>query len=322
MHSQNLSLSSPPEVVCIGESMALVTPSAPARLRIAPTFDIQIGGAESTVALYLADYGHRSAWVSQVGNDPLGERLIDELRAHNVDVDSVRVVDDAPTGVYFKDPDAEATSVYYYRAGSAASQMTPDMIERIDWAHTRVVHISGITAGLSPSCRQLLDAVIERANETATIVSFDVNYRPKVWAKEIAAPALATLAARSDIVFVGRDEAELLWGPSSAAELFQTLSMTGTLIVKDGDIGATAYSVDEEVFVEALTVDVVETVGAGDAFTAGYLSALIHDMNTQDRLALGHATAARALSSTRDFVSTREGEPCPRAFNAPQRSLN
>ncbi|MBP1326274.1 2-dehydro-3-deoxygluconokinase [Leucobacter exalbidus] len=320
--SQNQSRSNAPEVVCIGESMALVTPSTPARLRVAPSFDIQIGGAESTVALYLADYGHHSSWISQVGNDPLGERMLDELRGHGVDVAGVRVVDDAPTGVYFKDPDDESTSVYYYRAGSAASQMTPGIVDSIDWAATRVVHISGITAGLSASCRSLLDAVIERAHATATMVSFDVNYRPKVWDIATAAPVLAGLAARSDIVFVGRDEAELLWGASSAAELFQRLEMTGTLIVKDGDIGATAVSVDDEVFVPALTVDVVETVGAGDAFTAGYLSALIRDMNTRDRLSKGHATAARALSSTRDFVSQREGDACPRAFNEPQKSLN
>ncbi|MDT9595333.1 sugar kinase [Nocardioides zeae] len=291
-----------PTVVTVGETMALVTPTTSQPLRLAEHFSVRVGGAESTVALYLAGLGHRAAWVSAVGDDPLGERMVDEIGGHGVDVRWVAVDPEAPTGVYFKDPGAEGTTVHYYRAGSAASRMGPGVLDGVDLSGVRVVHLTGITPALSASCADLVDAALAAARRAGALVSFDVNHRHQLWAPGEAARVLARLAARCDLVFVGRDEAEDLWDDGDPQRLHTRLQMSGTLVVKDGALGATAYDGTTAVFEPSIPVEVVEPVGAGDAFTAGYLSAMIHGRDVGRRLRQGHETAARALSSTHDFV--------------------
>ncbi|MFJ6280594.1 sugar kinase [Arthrobacter subterraneus] len=292
-----------PEVLCLGETMVLVTPERAEPLVQAESFRLGIGGAESTVALYLAELGHPTSWISQVGNDPLGDRLIRILDRYGVDTSRVRVAPHAPTGVYFKDPsDDGTTTVYYYRSGSAASQMSENILDGISFESVRAVHVSGITAGLSASCRSLLWTVFRRARDAGVKVSFDVNYRPGVWSGSEAAPVLLNLAREADVVFVGRDEAEKLWGTASPETIAAYIQAPGLLIVKDGDVGATEFTTGTKTFVPAHAVDVVEAVGAGDAFAAGYLSVLLRGGAPDDRLRKGHDLAARALSSVSDFV--------------------
>jgi 2-dehydro-3-deoxygluconokinase len=292
-----------PEVLCIGESMILVTPVEPTPLETAEQFALHVGGAESTVALYLAERGHRAAWLSQVGDDPLGRRMLAAVGRHGVDTSLVRVDPGAPTGVYFKDPGPEATRVYYYRAGSAASRMSGANLDGIDWSDTRVVHVSGITAGLSTSCRELLTTAHTAARRHGALVSFDVNYRPGVWSVAEAAPVLLDLARHADVVFIGRDEAERLWGMGEPGAVAELIDAPVRLVVKDGPVGATEVAPDAEpVFVPARRVEVVEVVGAGDAFAAGYLSELLHGSAPAARLDAGHDLAARSLSSTHDYL--------------------
>lgn len=292
----------PAPVLCIGETMVLVAPTTPDALESAEMFTLSLGGAESTVALYLAELGHPAEWLSQVGDDPLGRRLLATLDSHDVITSRVQIVADFPTGVYFKDPGGASTSVYYYRSGSAASKMSPALLEGIDWAGTPLVHVSGITAGLSPECSALLDAVFDAANDAGTVVSFDVNYRPGLWSVEAAAPRLRQFAQRADIVFVGLDEAALLWGSTDSQRLFRDLHAPGQLVIKDGAVGATLVSAGGETFVAAHTVEVLEVVGAGDAFAAGYLAGYLRDESFEVRLQLGHDLAARALRSLNDFA--------------------
>lgn len=300
MHKPLTPSGNSPSILCLGETMALVTPAEAEPLETAESFVLSAGGAESTVALYLAGEGYRSAWLSRVGNDPLGRRLLRQLAAHGVDTSLVDTDPTAPTGVYFKDPGGSTTSVYYYRSSSAASRMGPNILEKIDWQALPLLHLSGITAGLSSSCRDLLASAFTTAKASGTLVSFDVNYRPGLWSAKEAAPVLAEFAGRADIVFVGRDEAETLWGTGDSDELYGALGPQH-LVVKDGATGATDVSAVGAVFVPARTVDVVEVVGAGDAFAAGYLSGLLAGEQAGERLMLGHALAARALSSVHDF---------------------
>ncbi|MGO2110421.1 MAG: sugar kinase [Pseudoclavibacter sp.] len=296
----------PGRVLCLGETMALVTPIDVAPLQSAASFAIKPGGAESTVAMYLADSGIAASWVSLVGDDPLGRRLLDEISANGVDVSGVGVVEWSPTGVYFKDPGDGRTTVHYYRSGSAASTMDERMLGAIDWMGVTVLHVTGITAGLSPGCSRMLEAIMREARGRGLFVSFDVNYRPGLWGVDAAGPRLAELATLADLVFVGRDEAETLWGMGAPVPLFERLGVPGRLIVKDGDVGATeverAHGELRTEFVASRTVEVVEAVGAGDAFTAGYLDALLRGATAEERLDRGHDLAARTLGSTHDFV--------------------
>lgn len=297
-----------PEVLCLGETMALLSPVTAESLEDAETCRLDVGGAESTVALYLSEAGRHTAWVSRVGDDPLGRRVRSEIARHGVDVRWVTTTAAGPTGVYFKDPHPDGTTVHYYRDGSAASTMGPEDADRLPLDGVRVVHLSGITPALSDSCRALVQTLVERVAASPALLSFDVNHRPGLWSAEQAAPLLLELARRSDVVLVGRDEAERLWGTGTAADVREHVGAGPRLVVKDGAVGAWEFDPDSgPTFVPAPRVEVVEPVGAGDAFAAGWLDALLDGTDASARLTRGHAFAGRALVSTRDFAPLTGG---------------
>lgn len=231
--------SSFPEIVCIGETMALITPTD-SRLAEAAEASVGLAGAESNVAAGVASTGHRVAWASRLGADPLGDRIASELERRGVEL-WVERDDAAPTGVMFKDPGAESSSVYYYRSGSAASRMEQGFLDPSRLDGVRIVHTTGITPALSASCRQMVDRLFTDARAAGALVSFDVNDRRPLWSRDDAAETLARLADAADITFVGRDEAERIWGTVTPTEIRAFLPNCALLIVKDGDVGATAF---------------------------------------------------------------------------------
>lgn len=298
----------PPEVMCLGETMALVTPEE-GSLSECGLLRLAVAGAESTVAQYLSDLGHRTAWTSRLGRDPFGFRVEASLAARGVDTSLIRYDEHAPTGVYFKDPHPEGSRVHYYRRGSAASGMTAADAEALPLEGVRLLHLTGITPALSAGCAAFVGAVMEKAAQAAVPVSFDVNYRPGLWGTAEASPVLRELARRAGTVLVGRDEAEALWGTSTPARIRRHLGDNGVLVVKDGAVGATQFTAEgQPTFVPAPPVDVREPVGAGDAFAAGYLSGALRGLPAAERLLLGHRLAARTLRSLDDYVPVTAAE--------------
>lgn len=288
-----------PEVITIGETMVLVAPLSAEPLETAELFRLDAGGAESNVASHLADLGCRVAWVSQLGDDFLGHRIERLIRGRLVDTTWVRVDQSATTGAYFKDP---GNGVQYFRAGSAASLMSSATRDGVPLERADIVHISGIMPALSATCGEMIEAVIDRVATSPTLLSFDVNYRSALWIVAEAAPALLAIARRADIVFVGLDEALTLWGTETVDEVRALLAEPSRLIVKDGDVGATEYSGDDIAFVAAIPTTVVEVVGAGDAFAAGYLHAQLRGRSAAERLQAGHNRAVLVLQSTSDYL--------------------
>lgn len=263
----------------------------------AELFRMEPGGAESNVAARLAALGHESIWMGRLGRDPMGERIARALHALGVTT-HIDWDDTHPTGLYVKDPGA---GVHYYRAGSAASYADARLVAGVDWSGIALLHVTGVTAALSSSCRSLLWAAFDAAQGSGVPVSFDVNYRAPLWDTSRAAPVLRDFARRADIAFVGLDEAEGLWGTRDPVAVRAVLDSPATLVVKDGAVGATAFSPEGSVFEPALPVDVIEPVGAGDAFAAGFLSGLLGNGSAAESLRRGHECAAIALSSTRDM---------------------
>ncbi|MGJ8721466.1 MAG: sugar kinase [Salinibacterium amurskyense] len=287
-----------PEIITIGETMVLITPTVAEPIETAELFHLETGGAESNVAVHLSALGHRAAWASHLGTDAFGRRVERQLRERGVDTSLVKFTPDVPTGFYFKDP---GNGVTYYRAGSAASSMTPDDLAEVPFEQAAITHISGITPSLSASCAALIESVLDRAQNSDTVVSFDVNYRAALWPVAEAGPTLLALARRANIVLVGLDEAEVLWGTTTPEEVRALLEDPDFLVIKDGDVGATEFNAEDHVFVPAHKVDVVEAVGAGDAFAAGYLSGYLTGLTPEQRLGLGHDRAALVLQSTTDL---------------------
>ena len=295
------------DVIALGETMAVVAPTLAEPLETATAFSVATAGAESNLAQWLADWGHTAAWASRVGEDPLGRRVIQALQKNGVDTTYVGVDPAAPTGVMFKNPGADSTTVHYYRKNSAAALMGPEMVDSLPWGKVRVLHLSGITPALSETCAQLVQQLFDRARLEGVPVSFDVNYRPGLWNVQSAMEVLRNYARQASYTFVGLDEAQTLWpGIESAQDVREFLGGSDTLIVKDGAVGATEFDGIASTFVPASVVEVVEVVGAGDAFAAGWLSAMLEGEQAPNRLARGHQFAARALSSTSDFQALKK----------------
>lgn len=300
MSTSPASSPSPAEIVCVGESMGLVT-AIGAPLAETETAALGLAGAEANVAAGVVAAGHRAVWASRLGADPIAERITTEMRRRGVEL-WVETDSDAPTGVMFKDPGVESSRVYYYRRGSAASRMAPGFLDAERLRGVRIVHTTGITPALSASCLDMVDGLYADARTAGALVSFDVNDRRALWSLDDARATLARLADAADIAFVGRDEAERLWGTATAADVRAHLPACALLVVKDGDVGATAFLGDEEpVFVPAPRVDVVEPVGAGDAFASGFLAATLEGADLAARLSAGHAAAARVLTTHGDM---------------------
>ncbi|MFB7404317.1 sugar kinase [Streptomyces rubiginosohelvolus] len=231
------------DVVCLGESMVTFLPSQPGRLADVPSFGRGIGGAESNVACALAAAGHRAAWVGRVGADGFGDHLVETIASYGVDTSAVRRDPFRPTGIYFRtatDRGTDTHEVAYYRAGSAASAMSPANVPYEELFAGRILHLSGITAALSGDCLALLRE-LTAARPGRPLVSFDVNHRPHLW-RGGDASVLLELARRADLVFVGEDEAEEAWGIVGAEAIRAAVPEPSVLVVKRGSAGATVFA--------------------------------------------------------------------------------
>ncbi len=294
------------DVLCLGETMALFVPAEDGPPDQVVTWTRTIGGAESNVACQLSGLGVRSAWVSAVGDDAFGRAVVGTVASFGVDVSTVYTDPLRPTGMYVKESDAAGSPVRYYRGGSAASGMGPEVLQRLDLDDVRVVHVSGITPALSDSCLALMHALVTVPR--TFLLSFDVNWRPALW-RDRDPSVLRTLASAADLVFVGADEAQAVWGVADPMAIRAYLPGPATIVVKHGAAGATLVDGEPPLFQPALRVDVVEPVGAGDAFAAGFLAATLAGWSPVRRLRAGHLRAASALRTHHDV-----GPALPAAF--------
>lgn len=294
-------------ILCLGETMVLLTADE-GTVEAARHVGVHIGGAESNVASGLAHLGHDVEWWSRLGCDPFSNIIENFLRSRNVDTRFIRRDPDRQTGIYFKDRDLGAGRVYYYRAGSAASAMGPADRALLEVGRRTLLHLSGITAALSASSNELMQRLILNRRSNGPTISFDVNFRPGIWSAEAAAPRLLELASAADTVLVGRDEAEVLWGTRSADDIRRLLPEPTHLVVKDADVGATYFSESASVFIPALRATVVDAVGAGDAFAAGFLSGMLRGLDMSHTLRLAHLMAGLTIQHVSDLPTLPAAE--------------
>jgi 2-dehydro-3-deoxygluconokinase len=277
--------------------MAVLVPAAPGPLDNVTTFHRTVGGAESNVARGLAALGLPAAWISRVGDDGFGRHLVRTLTADGVDTRAVIVDPARPTGLYIKETRDGRSVPHYYRAGSAAAALGPDLLDDPTagplLARAALIHLSGITAALSDDCLALLRAIMA-SRRPGQRVSFDLNWRPALWRRRDPR-VLRGLLDAADIALLGADEATVVLGTGDPAELRALLPGPDTIVVKDDGRGATAVDRTGSTVEPALTVEVVEPVGAGDAFAAGYLAGTLRGYDQRRRLRLGHLLAAATL---------------------------
>jgi 2-dehydro-3-deoxygluconokinase len=266
---------------------------------------MHMAGAESNVAIGLARLGHRAGWVGRVSTDELGEYVLRQLRAEGVRVDDVTRDAERPTGLMFLEQrTADLTRVQYHRAGSAGAALCVDDLRRPLAAGARILHITGITPALSDSARAAALWAVEAASDAGMLVSLDVNYRARLWSRDKARAVLSPLASHASIVIASTDELDLVGDPG-ADEPTVVASLRGrgaeAVLVKLGAAGARAHTADGVHHAEAMAVTAVDTVGAGDAFTAGYLSGHLDGLDVADCLRRAVTLGAFAVSFRGDW---------------------
>jgi 2-dehydro-3-deoxygluconokinase len=292
-------------VVTLGETMGLLRAASIGSLEHVSDFQLHIGGAESNVAIGVARLGRPAVWMGRVGDDGVGRRVLRELRAEGVSAGAV-VDPEARTGLMLKEtPTSGRTRVSYYRAGSAGSRIGIDDLDFDAIESAGVLHVTGITLALSESAEQAVFAAIGAAVAAGVPVSFDVNHRPALWGDRDPAPLYRRVAERSTIVFAGADEAELLVGSGSPEQLAARIADLGPAqaIVKLGEDGCVASIDGEALSAPAEKITPLDTVGAGDAFVAGYLVALLDGLAPADRLRQGARCGAFACLGPGDWES-------------------
>jgi 2-dehydro-3-deoxygluconokinase len=286
------------DVVTIGETMTLFTPNEEGPLRHARSFSMKFGGAESNVAIGLSRLGHKSRWISRLGEDEFGEAMLSFIRGEGVDVSFVTRDSEAPTGVFFKEfRRMNDTRVYYYRKHSAASKMSAELLPEEAIKDAAYLHITGITPALGQSSRSIIDKAIRIAKDNSTRIVFDPNLRLKIWSNENEARHYLTkYASECDIVMPGVAEAEFLFGshtPEKYVDYFHELGVN-TVLMKLGKEGSliSAPSIPKTYVPGFLVERVVDPVGAGDAFAAGVLSGLLDGFSLNEAVRRGNAMGA------------------------------
>lgn len=294
-------------VLTFGETMALIRATDTGPLPTVQNLNLGIGGTESNAAIALRRLDVPVTWIGRVGQDSVGDLVVREITAEGVHVVGIRDPD-APTGLMIKERrTTTATRVWYYRGGSAGSHLQPHDISDDAIAAASLLHVTGITPALSSSAADATQSAMRRARQHGVPVSFDLNYRAALWTPEEAAQSYRTLIPLADMVFGGEEEAALAVDAPNPDELAKNLHALGPsqAVIKQGPNGCTALIDGAEHHHTAVPIEAVDTVGAGDAFVAGYIAEYLHGRSPTQRLTTAITMGAFACLTPGDW----EGMP-------------
>jgi 2-dehydro-3-deoxygluconokinase len=308
------------EIVTAGETMVLGVPARPGRLRHASGLELKIGGAESNLAIALSRLGIPAGWASLLGDDEPGQLVLDRIRGEGVDTSRVRRTPGF-TGLYLRETIGEQVRVYYYRRGSAASTMAPGAFDPGYLEGARFLHLTGITPALSEVCRAFTLWAAREARAAGALLSFDVNYRSKLWGPEEARSFVEEILPDVGLLFVGDDEAREIWGRDDEG-LARELAASGPreVVLKRGGEGSLALADGRTVTQPAFRVEEVDPVGAGDAFDAGYLAGHLWGFPPEERLRAANAMGALCVATLGDYEGLPHAEEL-RAFLEGRKAL-
>jgi 2-dehydro-3-deoxygluconokinase len=308
------------DLVTLGEVLLRLAVPSPTRIETAKALDIQIGGSEANVAAAGARLGLRTAWISALPANVWGERVRHELAGHGVDCAQVKMIEGARLGLYFLEYGVppRPIRVLYDRRDSAFARLRP---EEVDWEpvrQARVVHLTGITPALSATSR----ALAERALHEAATVSLDANYRAALWSAADARAWLATALSSVRFLFIGLEETraifELAGEPSQIIEALARMAPKATVTLLMGDAGSLTWDGGRLVRPSRrFSVHVVDPIGAGDAYVAGFLWAALRGRDLAEVVDTAAAVAALkcsmwgdiALISAKDVEEVLAGGP-------------
>lgn len=291
------------DLVSIGETMALMREDQQSEQK--GCFRLGFGGAESNVLTQVSRLGLRVRWFSSLGQDSFGERVKSGLESQNIDT-VLHPAKSRPTGFMVKTyGDRTDPEVEYFRSFSAASQIGVPDLNLDDFFRAKMLHMTGIFPALSPSASETSLKVFEEARRREVPISLDVNYRKKLWSESDASKFMRRIWRHATYLFGDREELSLLFEgtpPDSDQALLSELSEENRVVVlKKGSAGAAAIANGEYFSVPAVPAQVVDTVGAGDAFVGGFLAGILRSLEVKNSLALATTCGAAACESRGDW---------------------
>lgn len=301
------------KTLLLGEPMGLFAADQLGTLDKVDSFLLTTCGAELNVAIGIRRLEHAVSYMTKLGHDPFGRRIVNAMTAAGISTDMITYSDTHPTGFMFKsmvsggDPE-----IYYFRRGSAASTLCADDVIDLDLSGFDYIHLTGITPAISTSAREAVAILAKRAKAEGKIFSFDPNLRPQLWSshREMA-DCINSIAVQSDIFLPGIKEVQSIQceeEPERAADYYLSQG-TGCVIIKLGARGAYYATAEERGYVPGFHIDtIVDTVGAGDGFAAGVLTARMEGLSLPEAVRRGCAVGAIQLTSRgdNDGLPTRE----------------
>ncbi|MFM9608409.1 sugar kinase [Streptomyces niveiscabiei] len=283
------------DVLTFGETM--VSLQAEGALTVGAAARTSVAGAESNVAVGLARLGHRVSWAGRLGADEPARVILRALRGEGVDVRHATTDPEAPTGAMLRERlVGDVSRVHYWRTGSAASRQRPEHLAAALADGARLLHVTGITCAIGAG--DAVAAAVEHARAYGWTVVLDVNHRARLWSRDAAAECLRRLRGQVDVLIASDDELPLV-----ADDIGELLAGgVREVVVKRGGDGADLYpAAGGRLHQPALAVPVADTVGAGDAFCAGYLSGLLDGLTPGERLRRAAVVGAFAVASRGDW---------------------
>lgn len=301
------------DVITFGEAMGMLIADESGDLSKVTKFTKNMAGAETNVAIGLARLGLRVGWVSRLGEDSFGRYIIETLEKECVDVSNVTFTRTHSTGFLMKSKTQEGDPcVEYFRKFSAGSTISLEDYNDEYFSSSRHLHATGIPAALSESAREFSMYVMNRMKEMGKTVSFDPNLRPSLWtSQKDMIDIINNLSIKADILMPGITEGKVLTGydnPSYIADYYIDKGVK-LVVIKMGKQGAYYKTMKEEGFVPGFKVErVIDTVGAGDGFAVGVISAMLEGLTIDEAVTRGNAIGALAVMNPgdKDGLPTRE----------------
>lgn len=304
------------KIATIGETMIIFQTMQLGNLEDFNSVQQKIGGAESNYAIGLARLGHCVKYMSRIGGDPFGKKIKKAIRSEGVDVSEVKVIENARTGLLFKEQKYQhKMNIYYYRENSAASQMSTADLPSNFFEGVQYFHVTGITPAISESCKELIFSAIQLAKKNGVKIIFDPNIRFKLWTKEQAFQTLNQLVELSNYILAGEEEAEFLTNENDEKQMCKALSRgqaEKVVVLKRGERPTLIFA--NEQFTEVPTQKVktvLDSVGAGDAFAAGFTHGLILNKSLAESVNFGNLLGACVIQQYGDI----EGLPTLQDLN-------
>jgi 2-dehydro-3-deoxygluconokinase len=295
------------DITTFGESMLRLSVPVGRPLQLTSRLDMNIAGSESNVLAILAQLGHRCSWASSLPENALGRLVANQFRLRGIDLSGVVWKENGRIANYFVEMVAppRAIQVIYDRENSCVTQMTPAQVDWETVLDTQLIHLSGITPALSAGCHAIVQQAIQQAHNKNIPISFDVNFRSKLWTPKVAAKSLLPLLQGVELLFCAKRDAELLFGVlgdvEAVIEQLAEKTQAKNIIVSIGKAGVVGWDGQQFIHQSAYETIIIDALGAGDALAAGVIHGWMNDDFARG-LQMGAALAAMALSQVGDMV--------------------